>query len=57
MNKFVHWMLVIGLAFAPVVSSVPAEAVINHTWVASNGSDANDWRPPHSVRKLRRCIR
>jgi hypothetical protein len=46
MRKIVQWMLVIGLAFAPVVSSAPAEATLAHTWVSSTGSDgANCDRP------------
>jgi hypothetical protein len=46
MRKIVQWMLVIGLAFAPVVSSAPAEATLFHTWVASNGSDGNNCDRP-----------
>jgi hypothetical protein len=46
MRKIVQWMLVIGLAFAPVVSSAPAEATLVHTWVASNGSDSNNCDRP-----------
>jgi hypothetical protein len=43
MRKILQWMLVIGLAFAPVLSSAPAEATtLPHTWVASNGSDGNN---------------
>jgi hypothetical protein len=43
MRKIVQWMVVIGLALAPVLSSAPAEATLFlHTWVASTGTDAND---------------
>jgi hypothetical protein len=46
MRKIIQWMLVIGLAFAPVLSSTPAAATLLHTWVASNGSDANNCDRP-----------
>jgi hypothetical protein len=47
MRKIVEWILVIGLAFTPVLFSAPAEATnILHTWVASNGSDANNCDRP-----------
>jgi hypothetical protein len=42
MGKIVQWMLVIGLAFAPVLSAAPAAATLLHTWVASTGNDGND---------------
>jgi hypothetical protein len=46
MRKIIQWMLVIGLAFAPVLSSAPAEAALSHTWVASTGSDSNNCDRP-----------
>ena len=46
MRKIVQWMLVIGLAFAPVVSSAPAEATLAHTWVSSSGNDSNNCDRP-----------
>jgi hypothetical protein len=46
MRKIIQWMLVIGLAFAPVLSSAPAEATLAHTWVASTGSDGNNCDRP-----------
>jgi hypothetical protein len=46
MHKIIQWLLIIGLAFAPVLSSAPAAANFSHTWVASNGSDNNNCDRP-----------
>jgi hypothetical protein len=54
MRKIIQWLLIIGLAFAPVLSSAPAEAVtLLHTWVASNGSDSNNCDRPTPCATLR----
>jgi hypothetical protein len=39
-------MLVIGLAFAPVLSSAAADAAFLHTWVSSGGDDSNNCDRP-----------
>jgi hypothetical protein len=39
-------MFVAALAFAPVVSSAPAEATLAHTWVSSSGNDSNNCDRP-----------
>jgi hypothetical protein len=46
MRKIVQWMLVIGLAFSPVLSAAPAAATLLHTWVASTGNNQNNCDQP-----------